>query len=490
MPPENTSIVIIGAGPAGIGMAVELLRRGITDFTVLEKADAVGGTWRDNRYPGVACDVPALYYGYSFAPNTAARSTFASGAELLDYFQGVASANDVLPHVHHGVEVASAVWDGTGWDVESTTGERWHADIVITAVGRLHRPRFPDIPGLADFTGLLAHSAQWDPTTDLHGRRLGIIGTGSSAVQMVVGASPVVEHLDLFQRTPQWVYPLADEPLPEQVRAHLAASPEAARAAYDAIEKQIAAAADAMVNGDQVRIDERDDAVRAALAGVRDPELRRKLTPGYEIGCKRLVVSGKFYDAVQQENVELVTEGIERIEADGVRTVDGVLHRLDTLILATGFRADAFLRPMRVVGEDGVDLDTVWADTFTNYKSVAIPHMPNFFTINGPFSPGGSLSILTVIEQHIGYVLQLVDTIRAQRVAVVPDTDRTQELFDEVREKATKTVWFTGGCQSWYLGADGLPIVAPLTLDQLREDMRRPVLDDFDITPLPAGASS
>lgn len=472
-------IVIIGAGAAGILMGIRLAESGLEDYLILERSDDLGGTWHRNRYPGVACDVPALYYSYSFEPNTEVTRKFASGAELWSYFHRIATRYGVTDHIRFGTDVVAADWDGRRWTVTTASGEFVEADVVVSAVGRLDRPNLPAIPGMEDFAGVLSHSSRWDPELDLTDRRLGVIGNGSSGVQITTAASSVVEQLTLFQRTPQWIFPVQDEPIADKVQAAIRSSRDAARAHYDAFEAELLRTIGGIVDDDQRAAEDRERACREFLGTVRDPALRAKLTPDYAVGCKRLVMSEGFYDAVQRPNVTVETTGIERIEPTGVRTTDGRLHELDTLILATGFHADNYLRPMRVTGTDGRTLDELWAETYVNYKSVALPHMPNLFLVNGPFSPGGSQSVLTVIENHVGYVGQLVDRVVAEDVALSPDHTRSVELLDAIKERAKRTVWYTGGCTSWYLDRDGVPLVNPLTLPELQADMKTPDFADF-----------
>lgn len=475
----TTRFVIIGAGIAGILSTIRLRERGLTDVTVLEKAATLGGTWRDNVYPGVACDVPAHFYSFSFEPNPDWTHRFASGSQLWDYFAHVADKYGVTPHIRFGVEATDATWHDGHWTVTTDAGEAVEADVVISATGRLHHPRTPEIPGLADFAGEVFHSSRWDTSVDLSGARLGVIGTGSSATQITVAAAPQVEHFALFQRTAQWILPMDNAPIPLWRRL-LLRIPAYGRYHYRRLEEEINEIGRA-ATGDPRAAQERTQACLDALNTVRDPDLRAKLTPDYEVGCKRLVISGDFYDTVQRDNVDVVTEGIERVETDGVRTTDGVLHPLDVLVLATGFHADAYLRPMTVTGEDGIGLDEVWADVPMNYKSVALPHMPNLFMINGPFSPGGSASVLSIIETHVDYVMQLIDRVVADHVALEPDPARSAELLAAIQERASRTVWGTGGCTSWYLDRNGVPLVNPIMLDDLRTDMDHPDFADFQV---------
>jgi len=485
---EHHAVVVIGSGVAGILSAIKLRERGITDVVVLEKADTLGGTWRDNRYPGAACDVPAHLYSYSFAPNASWTHRFATAPDLWSYFHRVAAEHGVLPLVRYRTEVTDARYDAGTWQLTTTAGEQLSADVVISAVGRLHQPRYPDIAGLDDFAGPVFHSARWPADLDVTGKRVGLIGTGSSATQITSAVVGQVDRLTLFQRTAQWVWPMDNTPVPLWRKALLHLSKRYGIRYYWSLKEQIDFIGRA-AKGDPAAVEARNKTVRDALDTVRDPELRAKLTPDYEIGCKRLVISGTFYDAVQQPQVDVVTTGIERVEAGGVRTTDGELHELDVLVLATGFHADAYVRPMTVTGEDGTTLDDVWADVPMNYKSVAIPHMPNLFLINGPFSPGGSSSVLGIIETHVDYVMQLVDRVLTEDVALAPDPARSAELLAEIRQRASETVWGTGGCTSWYLDKDGVPLVNPVLLDELAEDMATPVAEDFLVSPR-AGSSA
>ncbi|MDG2002738.1 MAG: NAD(P)/FAD-dependent oxidoreductase [Novosphingobium sp.] len=474
-------IVIIGAGIAGILMGIKLRQRGWTDFTILEKADRLGGTWRENQYPGAACDVPAHLYVYSFAPNPAWRTRYAKAPEIWQYYHDQAERNGVLPHIEYGKEVATSEFDGTRWNVTTREGEHYEADVVIAGVGRLHQPNLPDITGAERFTGPKFHSSCWDHSVELKGKRLGVIGGGSSGVQIVSALADEVGKLSLFQRTPQWVFPLPDAPIPLKKRLLYRLWPGALARQYRKLEAEIddragRAALDASVRAETAKL------CNAGLAGVRDPELRAKLTPHYEVGCKRLVISGSFYDAIQKPSVDLVTEGIDHIEERGVVTTDGKLHEVDALVFATGFKAHAFLRPMQLKGEGGVTLDEVWNDLPINYRTVAIPHMPNFFMLNGPYSPGGSASVVGIIEVQTGYLLQLLDRIAEDQVLLTPREDATSDWLSGVRDLARQTVWATGGCNSWYLDKTGTPAYNPISITELKSSMATPIRDDFIAT--------
>ena len=475
---KSPRVLIIGAGIAGILMGIKLRQRGRTDFTILEKAETLGGTWRDNQYPGAACDVPAHLYVYSFAPNPAWRSRYAKAPEIWQYCRDQAKRNGVLPHIEYGKEVATCEYASNGWTVTTKDGGTYHADVVITGVGRLHQPNLPEIAGAANFAGPSFHSARWDHSINLDDKRIGIIGGGSTGVQITAELAGKVPALTLFQRTPQWVFPLPDAPVPLKKRLKYHLLPGAAKRQYRKLEAEIderagRAALDASVRAVTEKL------CRDGLASVRDPELRAKLTPDYEVGCKRLVISGTFYDAIQKPGVELVTGGIDHIEERGVVTKDGELHEVDLLVYATGFKAHAFLRPIRLTGEGGISLEDVWEDLPLNYRTVAIPHMPNFFMLNGPYSPGGSASVVGIIEVQVGYVMQLLSHIADKAVQLAPKEDATRRWLDGVRDIARQTVWATGGCNSWYLDKTGTPAYNPVSITELKASMAEPVWGDY-----------
>jgi cation diffusion facilitator CzcD-associated flavoprotein CzcO len=475
-------VVIIGAGVAGILMGLKLRERGWRDFVILEKADRLGGTWRDNVYPGIACDVFAHLYIYSFAPNPGWRNRFADGPEIWKYYHGVARRYGVLPHIRYGKEVATAEFKGNGWRVTTKDGDVHEADVVISGCGRLHHPVMPDIPGRDSFTGPSFHTARWDNSVELKGKRIGLIGTGSSATQITAAIADKVGKLKLFQRTPQWVWPMDNAPIPGWKRLAYRLFPALVRKHYRDLEamfdKMVRAIADPVVR------DQRDQSIRDALQRIRDPELRAKLTPDYEVGCKRLVISGTYHEAVQRPTVELVTEKIERIEPKGVVTSDGTLHELDVLAFATGFNAHAFLRPMQITGEGGVTLEELWADLPVSYRSVALPHMPNFFMMNGPYSPGGSASVVSIIETHVAYLMQLLERIDREKIMLAPREEAAWAWFNDTRERSRASVWGTGGCQSWYLDKTGTPALDPITLPELKENLAAPRYEDFEVRPV------
>lgn len=476
--------VIIGAGMGGILAALRLEQAGWNDIVVYEKADRLGGTWRENTYPGVACDVPAHMYTYSFAPNPDWSHTFAPGGEILAYFESVAERMGVTGYMRFGKAVTELRFDDGHWDVTLEDGSIDRADIVVAATGVLHHPAYPDIAGLDEFEGPTFHTARWDHSVDLAHKRVGIIGTGSSAVQVVADIVDQVGELSLFQRTAQWIAPIPNTPIDEAERERLAGDPEALAQVRNLLTQTFESMfANAIVDVSSNELAALEQLCRDNLeVSVRDPELREKLRPDYRPGCKRLVVSGDFYQAIQRPNAVLVTEGIERIEPGGIRTVDGVLHEVDVLVLATGFRVDRFLRPIEVIGEEGLTLERAWEARPYSYLGLALPGFPNLFLLNGPNGPVGNFSLIEVAELQMGYVMQLLDAFDVAGGALVSPTFEATEAFEASRVEAAKnTVWMTG-CSSWYLDDRGVPASWPWPFDHFREMLAEPDLSAFRST--------
>jgi cation diffusion facilitator CzcD-associated flavoprotein CzcO len=480
---SNRRFLIIGAGMSGILAAIKLKEAGLDDFAIYEKAERLGGTWRENTYPGLACDVPSHLYCYSFAPNPDWSHRFSPGSEILAYLEDVARRTGVESRVRYGKEVTRCAFHDGRWIIETADGSSDAGDFVIAATGVLHHPAVPEWKGLDAFGGAVFHSARWNHDVALAGQRVGVVGTGSSAIQIVSALVDVVGELVLFQRTPQWVMPVQNPAYSEEEKAEFRKSPEA----IETIREQVSRAfIDGFAN---VLGDAKSPALQAIHAAceanleksVRDPELREKLRPHYRAACKRLIMSEDFYDAIQRPNARLVTEEIERVEGPGVRTRDGRMHELDVLALATGFRVDRFVRPMQVMGRDGILLDDVWKDGPFAYMAISVPDFPNFFMLNGPNSPVGNFSLIDVAERQLAYILQLVGQVRGGSCDALCASREATEGFDaERREAAKSTIWATG-CASWYLDAKGLPTAWPWTFDRFREEMSAPRLEDYEL---------
>lgn len=476
--------VIIGAGMSGILAAISLREKGCRNVTLLEKAATVGGTWRENRYPGLNCDVPAHAYTYSFAPNAEWSSYLAPGPEIQDYFEKVTADYRLHEIAHFGQEVDSCTYDGGVWRISTKAGMNCEADVVITATGVLHHPRMPEIAGLDSFAGTIAHSARWDEATPLDGRRIGIVGNGSTGVQIVSALGGRAGKLSHFQRSPQWIMPVLNEPYDEAQREAFRRDP----ALIDAIrydEEYLANVlrfTEGIIRPDSEEMQFIEAMVLGYLEqGVVDPVLREKLRPDYRAACKRLIFSPDYYQVVQQHDVNIVIDGIDRIEAQGIRTTDGVLHELDLIILATGFHSDRFIRPAVVTGRGGVALDDVWRTHVTAYNAISIPDFPNFFFLNGPTGPVGNFSLIDIAERQWAYIEQLLDKVVTGECAGISVTADAMARYDEARIAAAKGTIFASGCSSWYLGEDGVPMTWPWSYGRFAEVMAAPDFGDFEM---------
>ncbi len=481
--PTDLRVAVIGAGMSGILAAIELERAGFEHVVVYEKGDRVGGTWRENTYPGIACDVPSHFYSYSFALHPDWSHRFAPGGEIQAYFEDIARRYDVERRVRFGREVVRCAFEDGRWRLRLADGATDVADFVIAATGVLHHPNVPEIPGLASFEGAAFHSARWDHDVELAGKRVGVVGTGSSAIQIVAAVVDDVARLTLFQRTPQWIAPMENPAYSDAERAGFRLHPETMQAVRDEIANAFTHGfANALVDAESPVLVAIHQACVANLENsVRDPVLRERLRPDYRATCKRLILSGGFYEAIQRDHAELVTDAIECTEKDGVRTADGRLHPLDVLVLATGFRVSNFVRPMQVTGRGGLALDDVWRAGPTAHLAIAVPEFPNFFLLQGPSSPVGNFSLIEVAELQVGYILQLIDVVRASRAREVAPTAEAARRYEASRREAAKSTIWASGCRSWYIGQDGLPIAWPFPFDRFREEMKSPRLDDYEL---------
>lgn len=469
-------VVVIGGGMAGVLVAIKLKQAGVENFVVLEKGDAIGGTWRENRYPGLHCDFPSHVYRYSFYPNPEWSKRFSPGPEIRRYFEKAAHHFGVFQHIRFNSEVMEARWEEGEWHVSVRGGPTFVADAVVAATGFLHVPRLPEIPGLRSFAGPCFHTARWDARVALEGKRVGLIGTGSTATQLVCALADRVGKLVIFQRTAQWVAKVENPAITDEERAAFRADPASMDRLFQSLYQEMVGLADGAILGRDPALRQWLEAnVRDNLATVRDPDLRRKLTPDYSVGCKRLVMSPDFYEKVQKESCELVTERIDRVVPEGVIVEGDALHRLDVLVLATGFDPQAYFLPMSVTGENGRSITDVWRDGPVAYRAMTVPHMPNFFMIEGPFSPAANVSAILIAEWQTGYIMRCLSAIAEHRIAIVPDPDRTRDLLQTYRMRTRDTVWFTGGCKSWYLDREGLPIMYPFPAEQFEREIKAPL---------------
>ncbi|WP_067710628.1 flavin-containing monooxygenase [Nocardia yamanashiensis] len=457
---KQPRIAIVGAGISGICMGVALQRAGFTDFTIFEKAADYGGTWRDNTYPGLVCDVPSRYYQFRFAMNPEWTQLYSAGPEIKDYLAGVAREHGLPAHTRFGAEVTSAEYDAEGWLVGTADGTTARFDFVMCATGFLHHPNRPDIPGLTEFAGPVVHSSRWDHEVELAGKRIGVIGTGSTGTQLVSALAGQVPKVALFQRTPQWILPTVNRAYTPISKAIYRRVPALNTLVYGMHRMIFAAFSQGLVHPGRIRRFIQWVVARN-LRSVKDPELRAKLTPDYQAMCKRLVVSDRFYAAVQRPDVKLVTSGIEQVKPDGVVTADGVLHELDMLVLATGFDSHAFMRPMAITGTAGRTLDQAWADGPRAFEGVMMPDFPNLFMLIGPHSPFANHPLTAVAEAQSARIVGWLKRWQAGEFGALAPTHAATDRYNaRLKAAAPSTVWTTG-CRSWYLGKDGLPELWP-----------------------------
>lgn len=480
--PKSLRIVVIGAGMAGILAATRLLEAGKHEFVVYEKADRVGGTWRENTYPGLTCDVPAHAYTYSFAPNPEWSSYLSPGAEIQRYFESVAEKYALDKFMQFGQEVTRCEWKNGRWELETAKGLKDTADVVIAATGVLHHPSTPDIPGLDTFAGACFHSAQWDHSVALDGKRVGIIGSGSTGVQIVSALAGRASKVIHIQRTPQWIMPTPNDPYTEEQKAAFRANPALIdeiryNEAYTSAVRRFT---EAIIDPDSSQMHEIEAIVQKNLEdSIKDPVLREKLRPNYRAACKRLIYSSDYYEKVQRPDVEVAIGGIKQIEPNGVRMADGSLQEVDVLVLATGFHADRFVRPMRLIGRDGADIDSRWSPSPSAYLGITVPGFPNFFMINGPTGPVGNFSLIDIAERQWGYIEHLLAALESGEARSVELKEDTLRAYDERRIAAARKTIFGSGCNSWYLDATGVPASWPWSYDAFAEQTAKPRDEDY-----------
>jgi cation diffusion facilitator CzcD-associated flavoprotein CzcO len=449
------SIAVVGGGFGGVGAAVMLRRAGYDDVTVFEKRDRVGGVWDANTYPGAACDVPSHLYEFSFAPNAWSRR-FAPQAEIQAYLEGVARRFGVLDAIRTGTEVRAARWHGgrSRWILETESGPH-EADLLLTACGQLSVPSVPALPGLDSFEGPAFHTAEWRHDVELEGRRAAVVGSGCSAIQVVPAIQPLVSHLDVYQRSPGWTVPKNDRAYSDLERRLFRRFPFLHRLDRASIFLSHEVGAAAMTRhtwlGPLLRLIGR----RQIRAAIKDPELRRKVTPRDEFGCKRVMLTDDWYPALTRPNVELVTEPIAEVTRTGVRDGTGRERPVDALILATGFASHDFVAPMEIAGSDGRRLADEWAEVARAYLGLAVPGFPNMFLLYGPNTNGGTGSVIFTIESEIGHVLAVLRELDAADAGRIEVRREAAEGFDrELRSALGGTVWHSG-CTSWYVDEDG-----------------------------------
>ncbi|ATE55201.1 4-hydroxyacetophenone monooxygenase [Actinosynnema pretiosum] len=457
-PVRHTRVAVVGGGLAGLAAAIRLRAGGEEDFLVLERGDRVGGTWRDNTYPGAACDVPSHLYSYSFAPNPDWTRSFSGQAEIQDYIVGVARRHRVADRHVFGCELLEARWSGEAarWELTTTNG-RYSAEVLVGAWGALCEPALPDVPGIASFAGPVFHSARWDHGTDLAGKRVAVIGTGASAVQIVPALAGRVGRLRVHQRTAPWVLPRLERRYSALERAAYRRVPALQRLArlaiYWAHEAQVVGLAKFPPLLKAVEL----LAVARLRAQVRDPAVRARLTPDYALGCKRVLLSNDYHPAFNRDDVELVTEAITEVRPGSVVTADGVERETDAIVLATGFQVTDSPVYRRVFGAGGASLGQVFDEVGRQcYKGTAVAGFPNLFLLVGPNTGLGHNSMIFMIESQVNYLVDALATMRRRRLRSVEVRVEAQSAFSRLlRRRLAGSVWNSGGCSSWYLDKHG-----------------------------------
>jgi cation diffusion facilitator CzcD-associated flavoprotein CzcO len=456
-PLPHHRVAVIGSGFGGIGTVIRLQQRGITDVVVFEKAGDVGGTWRDNTYPGCQCDVPSHLYSFSFAPNPDWSRSFATQPEIQAYLRRIVDEHGVRDRIRFHHEVVDTSWQpgDQRWLVRTTGGD-CTADILVTAHGGLSAPSVPDLPGLDTFAGTVFHSAAWDHDHDLTGERVAVVGTGASAVQIVPHVQARAGHLSVFQRTAGWVMPRLDRPVPAARRALYRRVPLTQK--LNRLVQYVSREAMVVLFVYRPALGRR--AERLALDHLRqkvaDPDLRARLTPTFSFGCKRILLSNEYYPALTQPNVEVVTEGIDSIGPTGVTTADGVTHELDTLILATGFSVTNHPIAHVIHGLGGQSLADAWAAGQRAYLGITVPRFPNLFALMGPNTGLGHSSIVFMLESQINYLIDAIEQMDRYGIGAVDVKPAAAVGFErEMQDRLGPSVWSSGGCRSWYLDAEG-----------------------------------
>ncbi|MDJ0392374.1 NAD(P)/FAD-dependent oxidoreductase [Rhodococcus sp. G-MC3] len=456
--PRQVDTVIIGSGFAGLGLAVKLTQQGKTNFLVLERGGDVGGTWRDNTYPGAACDVPSHLYSYSFALNPDWTRSFSTQPEIQKYISSVARKYNVLDRHVFGSDVTSVTWNESThrWDIVASTGE-YTAKVVVTAVGALCEPNLPPIAGIEGFEGEIFHSAQWNHDVSLDGKRVAVIGTGASAIQIVPAIAGQVKHLDVYQRTAPWILPRFDRAytgIEKFAFKHIPGFQRLSRTGiYAARETQVVGLAKQPKLMRILEVVARQQITK----GIKDKSLRKKVTPNFRIGCKRMLISNAYYPALDRPNVDLVTDGIAEVRANSIVSADGTEREIDALVVATGFHVTDSPAYQGIYGKGGKTL----AQTFDEegqqgYKGAAVANFPNMFFLVGPNTGLGHTSMVFMIESQLNYVVDALNTIEKHDIGVIEVRKDVQDDYNaDLQDRMSKSVWMNGGCASWYLDKHG-----------------------------------
>jgi cation diffusion facilitator CzcD-associated flavoprotein CzcO len=446
-------ILIVGAGFSGICMAIKLREAGMNSFLIIEKSADIGGTWWDNRYPGCACDIPSHLYSFSFEPSPDWTRMYPGQQEIQDYLKRCVARHQLAPQIRLNTRFQEAVWDeGAGvWRATTHDGMRIRARVLVSGMGALHVPHYPDLPGLARFAGPAFHSSAWDCGVALGGKNVAVIGTGASAIQFVPQIAPHVAKLHLFQRTPAWIVPRLDFAISEKWKRRFRSIPLTRWAFRQYIFWRQEVRILGFLGNEAFRKKVEGISLRHLARRIKDPKMRAALTPNYQLGCKRVLVSDDFYPALNRSNVELVTDAIAEVHEHSIVTRDGIERPIDVLIYGTGFRATEPLIGCRVVGRGGVEIHDAWKDRMSAYLGVTVTGFPNFFILLGPNTGLGHNSVVLMIEAQVRYAVNCLKLMKRKKERVIEVRAETQQRFvEEIYRRMSRTVWQSGGCHSWY----------------------------------------
>ena len=483
-------VLIVGAGFSGLCMAIKLLEAGMKDFLLIEKSDDVGGTWYENRYPGCACDIPSHLYCFSFESNPGWSRMFASQPEIYQYLKSCVQRYSLAPYIRFNTRFHEAAWDESAglWRIRAGDNLSFHARVLVSGMGALHVPHYPEIPGIERFSGPSFHSATWKPEVDLSCKTVAVVGTGASAIQFVPQITPRVGKLYLFQRTPAWIVPRLDFGISEKWRQRFRNVPGLAWAfrkfLFLSLEWRVLSfLGDRFVRGHLEKI-----ARRHLEKSIPDPKLRAALTPKYQIGCKRILLSDDFYPALKRPHVDLVTESITEVREHSIVTRDGVERPVDVLIYGTGFHVTDQFIGMRLVGRGGIEIHDAWRNGLSAYLGVTVSGFPNFFILLGPNTGLGHNSVVLMIEAQVGYVINCLKLMSRRKIGAMEVRAESQKHFAaSIRDRMSRTVWQSGGCRSWYQDThtgENTTLWPGSVIDYLRST--RSISDsEYDLRPAP-----
>jgi cation diffusion facilitator CzcD-associated flavoprotein CzcO len=477
-------VLIVGAGFSGLCMAMKLREAGMNSFLVIEKSEGIGGTWWENRYPGCACDIPSHLYSFSFDLNPKWSRMFAGREEIQAYLEESIERHGIRDRLRLKTRLREAAWDEDAglWHAMLGDGTTVEARVIVSGMGALHVPRYPEIDGIERFEGPSFHSAAWDSSIDLTGKNVAVIGTGASSIQFVPQIAPAAAKVNLFQRTAPWIVPKLDHPIGEKWKRRFVRVPGVMRGYRTFLFWMLEIRVLGFLKKGWLRRQGEKEALKHLAAQVTDPELRAKLTPAYEFGCKRVLISNDFYPTLERANIELVIEAIGEVRAHSIVTRDGIERPVDVLIFGTGFRVTDVLLGTRIVGRAGVEIHDAWKERVTAFLGITVAGFPNFFLLLGPNTGLGHNSVVLMIEAQVRYVMSCLGMMRRRGQAVMEVRDASQRRFaDRIREKLAGTVWLAGGCRSWYQDqrTGESPVVWPGSVVEYQRRTRSASAEDY-----------